>query len=101
MMSDQSYIRKAIELADGFQLTNDDRYFSLPHGGYVPVIAGCQQQYIDAIAAQLVRQYLRIIASQSNLDGYPVFETDGDSINTIRAIVDSEVLAIIPPEDNK
>jgi hypothetical protein len=110
-VTDTDYIREGVKLADGFQLTNDERYFSMPHGGYVPTIDECPQQYIDALAAQLVRQVEyaeHIVAVTKEVtqikhvrDNYsthvhePVARKSGPdrTLNTIKAIVDSGVLA--------
>ena len=102
-------IRKAVELADGFQLsklTNDGTYFSLPHGGFLPPIIDCPQQYLDALAAQLVRQvddnggYAVVIKRASTIihgaNDPPIFKHcsygSDRTRNTIKAIVDSKIL---------
>ena len=97
-MTDNKYIREAVELADGWEwkhsiqgtvvrwnIDNSLQMMQWPEDN-LPIWIK------DALAAQLVRQYLHVIASQSNLDGHPVFETDGDSMNTIKVVVDSKVL---------
>ena len=107
----KDYIKAAVEQADGFQLTSDGRYFSLPDGGYVPPIDECPQQYIDALAAQLARQVddteYRLIVSgrfteimQDNFEDVKrmtskcIASSKGPnrSMNTIKVVVDSKVL---------
>ncbi len=102
-MNDREYIRKAVELADGFQLTGDGKHFSLPHGNYLPAIKNCPQQYLDALAAQLVRQVdatnyevrMQACATTIFYGGKEFWQLGGKgrTMNTIKAIVDSGVLS--------
>ena len=99
-------IRKAIELADGFQLTRDEQYFSLPAGGYMPAIKDIRQHHKDALAAQLVRQvdalafpYDAVFVTVGNTSvEWPIgtnyfVEGPNRTDNTINAILESGVLA--------
>ena len=117
-MAMTDYIRKAVELADGWDTTrmgNQRIKVFAPHGeggehpltdiGYID-----QQHVIDALAAQLVRQVdalnsdvnvfiyrkLTEVGNPTNCCGvWPVLgESEGPdrTMNTIRAIVDSGVL---------
>ncbi len=100
-------IERAVGLADGFQLTQDGLYFSLPTGGFLPLVENCPQQYIDSLAGQLISQCLEQGRSFSILkpgvrlreDSYHDSQTltissssDDWATNAIKAIVDSGVL---------
>lgn len=112
-MSDTDYIRKAVELADGFQWrgetylgrTNDPAILvDTPAGTTFP----CDDQFmLDALAAQLVRQVDALdnyyvlsghdgsqVEYEDELEAYCVCTTEGPdrTMNTIKAIVDSKVL---------
>lgn len=105
-MTDEKYIRKAVELADGWSLRKDTLttptgYFGRPE----------DQETRDALAAQLVRQiespkyiaefYLdmarghvavrRIVDIDEAIDVSACY-AEGRTMNTIKAIVDSGVL---------
>ncbi len=109
-MDDQDYIRKAVELADGWQ------YDEIGHTGIYKIflpdtmniwVSFDYQPALDAIAAQLVRQVEDIDSAWLDISscGYvSIFVGDGDeevatqfgddrTMNTIKAIVDSAVLA--------
>ncbi len=116
------YIRKAVELADGFAIRpfHDNGYiFTYPGIGGDPqeLICGLDnlpQWFKDALAAQLVRQVSEAGGSVRIHTGFPsqvpslsghvtVYDEEwnpvhrnehaGDTMNTIKAIVDSKVLA--------
>jgi len=113
-MNDQGYISKGIKLADEWDLTEGQ--LTLPGGRftYLTTESGVEKidvpQYIlDALAAQLVRQVdamddLSVITESgcslvhdvSRRDGYSVgmanHEGPDRTMNTIKAIVDSDVL---------
>ena len=105
------YIRKAVELADGFEVVADNLAISglrlLPCDPDNP-----HQVFLDALAAQLVRQICAISKYDVIIskDGTEVFSgghvkgieydietismsrSDDMTMNTIKAIVDSKVL---------
>lgn len=101
-MNDQDYIRKAVELADGFENQIDDagNYVEIDDVPYtkiyldVPVLH--DQWFFDALAAQAVRQacddavdFLSLMQKVAELR----LETGEDfAICTIKAIVDNWVL---------
>ena len=104
------YIRKGVELADGFEVYNSsglDRIYQAEwatHQCY-PAIDNCHQWALDALAAQLVRQVDALgrvsltvgpnatqvlfgdLSSQNQLS-----KSVDRTMNTIKAIVDSKVL---------
>ncbi len=111
-MTDDEYIRKAVELAEAWRWHDDED---------CPFIVGpfplmdepaneASQIVLDALAAQLVRQvdalggdqwvleshYRRSCVTECDLYGMPKYEFHGRgpdrTMNTIRAIVDSGVL---------
>jgi len=100
-MNDQAYIRKAVELADGWEM-HSDQTFGISGTSFL----NTSQVGLDALAAQLVRQvdatgeyYVieRMIATEISDD--PLVESmrvrrehEGRTMNTIKAIVDSRVL---------
>jgi len=99
-MSDEEYIRKAVELADGWVLGRNDVLHS-PCGYFADLT---DQPVLDALAAQLVRQVDATDASwvvTTSKDAH-VMTDDGiqaaqaigpdRTMNTIKAIVDSGVL---------
>jgi len=119
-LNDQDYIRKAVELADGWRLSNDKEPLIYLDDGTSDGISFMSWSYpqfmLDALAAQLVRQVdalpgneditrqciLGIWAESTSvidLKGYPHNETliesdDTDrTMNTIKAVVDSGVLS--------
>ena len=118
-MNDQDYIRKAVELADGYAATEKYWYgpWYGPSDGYfdydLEPTGKRVQPALDALAAQLVRQVDAIAPSvafscgfqgevfmyEENTDkewdaGYGVRDEVGDrTMNTIKAIVDSGVLS--------
>jgi hypothetical protein len=105
-MNDTDYIRKAVELADGWDLAEGQ--LTLPNGKFTYVTKNdFPQYYLDALAAQLVRQVdalegywilhdghgMAIIHSNRIDDGFPQRVQNSDrTLNTIRCIVDSGVL---------
>lgn len=101
-MTDNEYIRKAVELADGWEVTDTGDIIS-PIAAYVG--EPMHQCFLDALAAQLVRQVdalpepIRVLADRSCECGagrsFTVVGTrhsNDRTMNTIKAIVDSEVL---------
>ena len=80
-MSD--YIRKAVELADGWTYHDGDCSHEETERWFI----GCKlpQVWLDALAAQLVRQYY-------DAGRKALIWREGDPITTIKAIVDSGVL---------
>lgn len=113
-MTDQEYILKAVELADGWRLNQFGQDLIMVPGmaiGHVVKAGDPHAIVVDALAAQLRRQvnvtgkyvvhiepHMVIVCSISEKDGShrKVIETvadDGDeSMNTIKAVVDSKVL---------
>lgn len=107
-MNDQDYIRKAVELADGWHLNGEA--FGTPNDGPdLDDIKNITQQDKDALAAQLVRQLdasnscsLFVHPPVGDSPGYARIlgvrelkvrkEGDDRTMNTIKAIVDSGVL---------
>ena len=88
------YIKKAVELADGFSFNDKDAYFSTDE-------LGCM--WLDALAAQLVRQVDALGTVTLNIydrgtevgkSGQPWATgiAHDRTMNTIKAIVDSGVL---------
>lgn len=99
------YIRKAVELADGFDLTENQLTFPSGHYFTVDSEMDIRDWMMDCVAAQLVRQVDALGA------GYECWWLDADTclvlipgqetvkvvganrtMNTIKAIVDSGVL---------
>ena len=102
-MNDQDYIRKAVELADGWSISQKD-ILTTAHHGYFGNIEDIE--ILDALAAQLVRQvdalddpwvteYPRksIIYSDSLCQHIAEVKGPDRTMNTIKAIVDSGVLS--------
>ena len=96
-MKHQDYIRKAVELADGFHVDSSGCHRT-PRDNCVE-----HQVYMDALAAQLVRQVdaldepMAVIIERNYttlMDGgnTQVVGNEGRTMNTIKAIVDSKVL---------
>lgn len=108
-MTDEEYIRKAVELADGWRVSYhaNGEVCTISNQDKLWQIGWCQSQ-LDALAAQLVRQVdsspYRIESdlngecwiwdSLDSTDGYPLETAEGPdrTMNTIKAIVDSGVL---------
>ena len=114
-MNDQDYIRKAVELADGWIACDD--FFMLPNlseirydglrshvsDGYVQ--EALEQIHKDALAAQLVRQMdateYRVLTDDDETTIHYKEESEyrfasygpDRTMNTIKAIVNSKVLA--------
>ncbi len=96
------YLRKAVELADGFGLNHTtiggQLVFRYPTG---TIVVGKSlkfpQWFLDALAAQLVREcdqkgqmtYGDVLIFQLNSEEY---KTKDRSMDTIRAIIDSSAL---------
>ena len=111
-MNDVEYIKAAVELADGWRLSDDAEpiiYLTNDTNDDYDGMSFMSWSYptwmLDALAAQLVRQvdvlnYLvMVVASkegtsivQPDVTFYNPGCNDGRTINTIKAIVDSEVL---------
>ena len=102
-MNNQDYIRKAVGLADGYDvgLSTDEGCWIVPPHGKRDEWHSSWQWVQDAVAAQLVRQVgitgAHVVVGDgtairigSRLVG--VSEGPDRTINTIRAIVDSKVL---------
>ena len=88
-----NYIKKAVELADGYRLTDDaDGIGIIVEGdkkeriGYWCSMEEPAQLVLDALAAQLVRQYYK-----KRPNHYPL-NHEADPMTTIKDIVDSGVL---------
>lgn len=98
------YIRKAVELADGFRWLNRDQV-EVPDLNNVVLRPFEQQWFLDALAAQLVRQvdalddircdvdsrYSEVWGNGQQTLGKHI--SDDRTMNTIKAIVDSGVLS--------
>lgn len=87
-MNNQNYIRKAVKLANGWNWLHGPVMPANTHDEIIVKTEIVCKFVRDALAAQLVRQYLLVV----NAPGNATFETDGDAMNTIKAIVDSGVL---------
>ena len=88
------YIRKAVELADGFRWLHRDQV-EIPDLNNAVLRPFEQQWFLDALAAQLVRQVDAVLPQQDWLTlSRPFYKTNGPdrTMNTIKAIVDSGVL---------
>lgn len=101
-MNNQDYIRKAVELADGWRWLHRDQV-EVPLLNSAVVNPFEKQWFHDALAAQLVRQVdatgscvVTVHGRGTELsppDGTWIVRTaHGRTMNTIRAIVDSKVL---------
>ncbi len=108
-MNDQDYIRKAVELADGwgYSHTQPDQWVTWPQTQNFP-FSMFPQVAKDALAAQLVRQLdesgrggfysvpgaAEVQWEHNNSDELNTSYVKGNdrTMNTLRAIVDSEVL---------
>ena len=106
MKTEQDYIRKAVQLADGWHVTTGTEQFMIIGGGFSHQPP--TQSMLDALAAQLVRQVdaLADYWVQSTWERVYVMQIDetGDlgvmkrcrnsdrTMSTIKAIVDSGVL---------
>ncbi len=103
-MTDQDYIRKAVELADGWAVNKTGQTIT-SGGGYFGKVE--DQEIQDALAAQLVRQIDALDTKFVLMDGHGLIiiqdvNTIGDAVcrvegpdrtmNTLKAIVDSGVL---------
>ncbi len=103
------YIRKAVELADGFDIVTEKdgtlRIDTPLFAGYPCPVPHPPQMVLDALAAQLVRQVdaldfpVMVIASRDATSivepdetFYSPSQNEGRTMNTIKAIVDSGVL---------
>ena len=102
------YIKAAIEMADGFSVMTpfDDGVEYLMHESHGTSKATPEQWFLDALAAQLVRQvdaldrFSIIIYEEETLIGDVMrieniargYSPDDRTMNTITAIVDSGVL---------
>ena len=85
-------IRKAVELADGVYL---DEYSHLIGMGSAVFIDDLQQYHLDALAAQLERQYWPLYAAMKPYDRRDLprlFRIGTSATDRIQAIVDSGVL---------
>ncbi len=110
-MTDNDYIRKAVELADGFMLNGNliGGSFMFDVGGSIEIPTIEDNQWLlDALAAQLVRQMDELILYSVHIKPIGAFIdhegtgeritdcylTGGRTMNTIKAIVDSKVLDV-------
>ena len=102
-MNDQDYIKKAVELADGWYWGVNDLVDPPPELRPIgPVNDTLPQIYLDALAAQLVRQVdatdyeirMQLCAATIFYAGDEFWQLGGKgrTMNTIKAIVDSKVL---------
>ena len=107
-MNGQDYIRKAVELADGWCFAGPQLYGPSNYRYYPNKESGQHQVTIDALAAQLVRQVDRsgragfysvpgAAEAQWEYEGSDELDTSYSkgpdrTMNTIKAIVDSGVL---------
>lgn len=102
-MNEQDYIKAAVELADGWTYHDGDCSHEETERWFI----GCKlpQVWLDALAAQLVRQIPKpygiwqypigvSISSMDLEDGRELSKVEGPdrTMNTIKAIVDSKVL---------
>ena len=95
-MNDQDYIRKAVELADGWKLESlgeEEPQHIEAHNYYLGHLTntdgrhpGFRNVALDALAAEIVRQYYK-----KRPKHYPLTH-EADPMITIRDIVDSKVL---------
>lgn len=106
-MTDDEYIRKAVEMADGWLEVDDGAWFATPFG-HLNSMRNLHSAYYDALAAQLVRQCTNsviIYDDHTTVWGAEVQTVVGPgaqiialvggpdrTMNTIRAIVGSGVL---------
>ena len=81
-MTDETLIRKAVELADGWTLEHDDIYFDAPENNVDALceIANPPQFMLDALAAQLARQFLEQHPDNS-------ISYDADVLETLKRLV--------------
>lgn len=95
-MTDNDYIRKGVELADGFQVSltaggNALETYYYPSGmGHTVRTGHAPQSWLDALAAQLVRQVYTHQVRPQQFVTYVNYALD--PIDTIRDIVDSKIL---------
>jgi len=105
-MNDQEYIRKAVELADGFNM--DEQAIVIHEWSDFCFIDDPSQHVLDALAAQLVRQVdarakgveVEVFDGFARIDSAPprqyeriaIAEGPDRTMNTIKVIVDSKVL---------
>lgn len=90
-MNDNEYIRKAVELAYGWERRGDDVWMPLsgwPEGFLLPELPGQIER--DALAAQLVRQVYTHQVRPQQFVTYVNYALD--PIDTIRDIVASKML---------
>ncbi len=110
-MNDQDYIRKAVELANGFGGDSFSMWIDAlgTNIGSVSDYSEPEQWALDALAAQLIRQvdathHYAVITDIENTQiedwksgtGIMIIKSNGydRTMNTIKAIVDSEILKI-------
>lgn len=115
--TDEWYLRKGVELADGFRVSTTGAGTPAWHGpdGFMVLVSGLPTTaYIDALAAQLRRQVRKLKQYHltysttgewirvSDSTGYPPIKVrttakgPDETMNTIKAIVDSGVLNDLP-----
>ena len=90
-MNEQDYIKAAVELADGWTYHDGDCSHEETERWFI----GCKlpQVWLDALAAQLVRQVDAIDGEKIHNDFIQIGVGPKDrTMNTIKAIVDSKVL---------
>ena len=111
-MNDNDYIRKAVEMANGFEISHPDdkrlETYYFPTGMGHKVRKGhAPQIFLDALAAQLVRQvespyYVAMTLHHSAVMKIASLRQDSEisfvenefewAMNTIKVIIDSKVL---------
>jgi hypothetical protein len=104
-MNDQDYIREGAKLANGWKIGSDTFNTYVYFSAWKEILPGLSQPMLDALAAQLVRQvddtvgyyvdtYIgaSVISSSHTGESIARIMSDDRTMNTIKAIVDSEVL---------
>lgn len=103
-MTDEEYVKRSVELAEGWELTCDVFNTYVGIGRWKHILPGIPQVALDVLAAQLVRQVSRTheiyigpesIEIRRHIGTYcdeaRVYSGDR-TLNTLKAIVDSGVL---------
>ncbi len=100
-MKESEYIRAGVELADGWRVNDLDEQVIHCGFGLIQVLDCIKPQYLDALAAQLVRQvdeagkeanlYCEVLIEECRAGECMDWPPDR-TMNTIKAIIDSGVL---------